>query len=323
MFSLEAGDGRPVRSFGDAGVVSLTDGLARISDFKHATQSSPPVVYRDLVIVGSQVPDRVQVPDPVGYVQAFNARTGKRVVDVLRRFRSRRRIPAPRRGRTSRGGRTGTPTCGRRWRSTRPADSSICRRRRRAATTTAADGRAPTSSPNRWSASTRPPGKMKWHFQTVHHGLWDYDNPAPAQPGHDHRERPADRCGRANHQAGLHLRLRSRDGPAGLADRRTSGADRQQRAGREAVSHAAVSHQAAGVRRSGRLARRRERPDAGDQSDGAGADEEVPPRPAVHATVARRHAAAPRAGRRRQLGRRGVRSRDRLSVRARDARGRD
>src|SRR5438477_6585555 len=22
-------------------------------------------------------------------------------------------------------------------------------------------------------------GKMKWHFQTVHHGLWDYDNPAP------------------------------------------------------------------------------------------------------------------------------------------------
>src|SRR5262249_49685201 len=30
MFSLEAEDGRPVRSFGDAGVVSLTDGLARI-----------------------------------------------------------------------------------------------------------------------------------------------------------------------------------------------------------------------------------------------------------------------------------------------------
>ena len=31
------------------------------------------------MIVGSQVPDRVQLPDPVGYVQAFNARTGKRV----------------------------------------------------------------------------------------------------------------------------------------------------------------------------------------------------------------------------------------------------
>src|SRR5262249_40528663 len=79
LFSLEAGDGKPVRSFGDAGVVSLTDGLPRISDIKHATQSSPPVIYRDLVILGSQVPDRVQLPDPVGYVQAFNARTGKRV----------------------------------------------------------------------------------------------------------------------------------------------------------------------------------------------------------------------------------------------------
>ena len=22
-------------------------------------------------------------------------------------------------------------------------------------------------------------GKMKWHFQTVHHGLWDWDIPAP------------------------------------------------------------------------------------------------------------------------------------------------
>src|SRR3981081_3503897 len=42
MFSLEAEDGRPVRSFGNAGVVSLTDGLARISEVKHATQSSPP-----------------------------------------------------------------------------------------------------------------------------------------------------------------------------------------------------------------------------------------------------------------------------------------
>src|SRR5262245_58701782 len=82
LFSVEAGDGKPVRSFGDAGVVSLTDGLPRISDIKHATQSSPPVIYRDLVILGSQVPDRVQLSDPVGYVQAFNARTGKRVGTV-------------------------------------------------------------------------------------------------------------------------------------------------------------------------------------------------------------------------------------------------
>src|SRR5437870_4891280 len=79
LFSLDAKTGEPVHSFGENGVASLTDGLPRISEIKHATQSSPPVVYKELVIVGSQVPDRVQVADPVGYVQAFNARTGKRV----------------------------------------------------------------------------------------------------------------------------------------------------------------------------------------------------------------------------------------------------
>ena len=42
-------------------------------------QTSPPVVFEDLVIVGSRVPDRVQRRfDPPGTVQAFDARTGER-----------------------------------------------------------------------------------------------------------------------------------------------------------------------------------------------------------------------------------------------------
>src|SRR5258708_1462181 len=79
LFSLNAKTGKPVPSFGKEGVVSLTDGLPRISDITHVTQSSPPKIYKDLVILGSQVPDRVQTADPVGYVQAINARTGKRM----------------------------------------------------------------------------------------------------------------------------------------------------------------------------------------------------------------------------------------------------
>ena len=79
LVQLDAATGKPVASFGNGGAVSLTDGLPRIGDVTHVSQSSPPVVYRDLVIVGSQVPDRVQLPDPMGYVQAFNARTGQRV----------------------------------------------------------------------------------------------------------------------------------------------------------------------------------------------------------------------------------------------------
>ena len=177
MFSLEAEDGRPVRSFGNAGVVSLTDGLARISDVKHATQSSPPVVYRDLVIVGSQVPDRVQISDPMGYVQAFDARSGKRVwafsvipqsakdpgaetwANESWRKNGHANVWAPMALDAARGLLylpTSTPSSdyygGGRPGANLFAESLVC-----------------------LDAAT---GKMKWHFQTVHHGLWDYDNPA-------------------------------------------------------------------------------------------------------------------------------------------------
>jgi len=177
MFSLEAEDGRPVRSFGNAGAVSLTDGLARMGDITHATQSSPPVVYRDLVIVGSQVPDRVQLPDPMGYVQAFNARTGRRVwafsaipqsakdpgaetwENESWRKNGHANVWAPMALDTARGLLylpTSTPTSdyygGGRPGANLFAESLVC-----------------------LEAAT---GKMKWHFQMVHHGLWDYDTPA-------------------------------------------------------------------------------------------------------------------------------------------------
>ena len=177
LFSLDPQTGKPVASFGDSGRASLTDGLARISDIRNATQSSPPVVYRDLVIVGSQVPDRVQLPDPIGYVQAFNARTGKRVwtfsvipqsakdpgADTWENETWRRNghgnVWAPMTLDEARGLLylpTSTPSSdyygGERPGANLFAESLVC-----------------------LEAAT---GKMKWHFQTVHHGLWDYDNPA-------------------------------------------------------------------------------------------------------------------------------------------------
>src|SRR5215510_14443501 len=78
LFKLDAHTGEPGHTFGKNGAASLVD-LPRISDIKHATQSSPPVIYKNLVIVGSQVPDRVQIADPAGYVQAIDARSGQRV----------------------------------------------------------------------------------------------------------------------------------------------------------------------------------------------------------------------------------------------------
>jgi quinoprotein glucose dehydrogenase len=177
LFSLDVEEGKPVRSFGDGGNVSLTDGLARMTEVKHATQSSPPVIYKDLVIVGSQVPDRVQLSDPMGYVQAFDARTGKRVwafsvipqsakdpgADTWEneswRKNGHANVWAPMSLDAERGLLylpTSTPSSdyygGGRPGANLFAESLVC-----------------------LDAAT---GKMKWHFQMVHHGLWDYDNPA-------------------------------------------------------------------------------------------------------------------------------------------------
>jgi quinoprotein glucose dehydrogenase len=177
LLSLDARTGTPVASFGHAGAVSLTEGLPRVTDITHTTQSSPPVVYRDLVIVGSQVPDRVQQADPVGYVQAFHARTGKRVwtFSVVPQSAAD----------------PGAETWeGESWR--RNGHANVW------APMTLDEARGllylPTSTPSSdYYGGDRPganlfaeslvcldaaTGKIKWHFQMVHHGLWDYDNPA-------------------------------------------------------------------------------------------------------------------------------------------------
>jgi quinoprotein glucose dehydrogenase len=135
-------------------------------------------VYRDLIIVGSQVPDRVQLPDPMGYVQAFYARTGKRVwhFSVIPqspkdagaetweneswRRNGHANVWAPMALDEARGLLylpTSTPSSdyygGQRPGANLFAESIVC-----------------------LDAAT---GKMKWYFQTVHHGLWDWDIPAP------------------------------------------------------------------------------------------------------------------------------------------------
>ena len=92
-------------------------------------------------------------------------------------------------------------------------------------------------------------GKRVWHFQTVHHDLWEYDIVGPATLGDITRRRPAHQGGDAAEQDRLPLRLRSRDRQAGVADRRAAGAA-VDGAGREDVADAAVPDQAAAVRRA-------------------------------------------------------------------------
>ena len=67
-----------MKEFGDDGVVDLSHGLVWEINKRHYTETSPPVVYKDLVILGNGVADRlIYHNDPPGDVRAFDAHTGK------------------------------------------------------------------------------------------------------------------------------------------------------------------------------------------------------------------------------------------------------
>ena len=178
LFALDAATGRPIPSFGAGGRVDLTRGLRWPVDPLHYGQSSPPVVWRDVVVLGSSIPDRlIHDRPPTGEVQAFDVRTGDRLWSWN---------PIPRRGEP--GGETWEPGA-----SERIGHANVW------APFTVDTARGlmylPVSTPtNDWYGGRRKgaglygeslvcleagTGRLVWHFQLVHHGLWDYDPSSP------------------------------------------------------------------------------------------------------------------------------------------------
>ena len=178
LIALDAKTGEPITSFGTNGIVDLTQGLRREVNRRHYTNTSPPVVFRNLVILGNGVGDRLMYRgDPPGDVRAFDARTGKQVW----RFNT---VPEP--------GEFGHDTWGGdSWKTTGHtnvwAPMSLDEKRGLLY--------LPVSTPsNDFYGGNRPganlfgeslvcldaaTGQRRWHFQIVRHGLWDYD-PASA-----------------------------------------------------------------------------------------------------------------------------------------------
>lgn len=178
LIALDAATGKRIPTFGKEGEVSLIAHLGRPVNELHYTNTSPPVVYQNLVIVGNGVGDRLTYPgDPPGDVQAFDVHTGEKVWDFNTipqageygndswedgswRTAGHTNVWAPFTVDTARGLLylpVSTPSDdwygGARKGNNLFAESLVC-----------------------LDALT---GKRKWHFQTVHHGLWDYDLPAP------------------------------------------------------------------------------------------------------------------------------------------------
>jgi 4-amino-4-deoxy-L-arabinose transferase-like glycosyltransferase/outer membrane protein assembly factor BamB len=177
FYAVNSTTGKLIQSFGRDGVVDLVEALGWAGNPDHLDNTSPPVVYRDLVIVGSSIGDEITYTgDPPGAVIAFDARTGRREWIF-------RTIPAPGEdGYETWGGGTHGKGHVNVW-----APMTVDTARGLVFAPVGAAG-------NDWYGAARPganlfseslvaldarTGKRVWHFQTVHHGLWDYDLAAP------------------------------------------------------------------------------------------------------------------------------------------------
>ena len=313
LISVDAKSGKLDTAFGTGGRVDLTEQLAFVERIRNYTVTSAPVVVHNVAISGAGISDGPQQKEMVrGDVSGFHLRSGER----LWTFHS---VPQPGEfGNDSWDGDAaeytgntnvwslmsvdetlgyvylpfGTPTNdyygGHRLGNNLFAESLVC-----------------------LDATT---GKRVWHFQAVHHGLWDYDFPAAPTLGTitvDRRQ--IDVVMQISRQAFVYCSIA---GPASRCGRSRSARSRRPRSPAKDVADAAVPHQAASLRSSGVRRCRRDCVHAGDQGTGARADQAVRPRPVVHSAVDGRDDPAARQRRRWQLERRVVRSGDSDALRS-------
>jgi quinoprotein glucose dehydrogenase len=162
---LMRADGRPCDGFGSRGQIRLDEGLRRPPKWKGEwTVTSPPVVYRDVVIVGSSIADNSRLDMTSGEVRGFDARTG-----ALRWTFHPLPADAPAGGANT-------------WsRITLDEDSGLVYLPVGSASPDYFGGNRPgdNAHANSVVALKAATGEVVWAFQTVHHDVWDYDVASP------------------------------------------------------------------------------------------------------------------------------------------------
>jgi quinoprotein glucose dehydrogenase len=179
LIALDAERGTPCSTFGVAGTVNLRETLRnKPEESSEYEVTSPPAIINDLIVVGSAVADNNRTDAASGEVRAFDARTG-----ALRWTWD----PIPQDSsdaawRTWIGPRAHTTGAANAW-SVIAADST------RNLVFVPTGSASPDYfggerlGDNRYANSVvalrASTGRVVWHFQVVHHDLWDYDVASP------------------------------------------------------------------------------------------------------------------------------------------------
>jgi quinoprotein glucose dehydrogenase len=80
LVALDAKTGKPIPSFGNAGVVELWDGLDRKVEINQIGSSSPAMIVGDVAVIGAAMPGGTAPPrlnHVPGYVRGYDVRSGK------------------------------------------------------------------------------------------------------------------------------------------------------------------------------------------------------------------------------------------------------
>ena len=175
LYALDARTGKPVAGFGKAGRVDLREGLGRDPETLTISATTPGIVYKNLLILGSIVSE--DLPAAPGDIRAYDTRSGK----LTWAFRT---IPRP--------GEKGYET----W----PADTwkytggvnnwcgmALDEKRGLVFVPTGSaafdfygsDRVGDNLFANCLLALNAATGERVWHFQFVRHDVWDRDLPSP------------------------------------------------------------------------------------------------------------------------------------------------
>lgn len=175
LYTLNARDGQPIPTFGKGGKIDLKEGITRPGADDYVVSNTPPSVFKNVLIVGTRVSESASAL--LGDIRAYDVRTGKRIWTF-------HTIPHP--------GEYGYSTWEKQnYRNVGGANSwmgmALDHKRGIVYVPTGSaafdfyggNRKGDNLFANCLIALDAATGKRLWHFQTVHHDIWDRDIPAP------------------------------------------------------------------------------------------------------------------------------------------------